>query len=185
MPDDTPVESPRRLNLLDLALVVAGSAVGFSMARYFVENTENASFAFRSRRVEVAQGWLTSMGLALTMTLLVMRLRRPRPLWVEIRRQPVFIACLIVALSVALMLPQNLLYLWGPAFGMLRVRALFARLMLNGSCYGQSVLLAWVILRVSGGWRSEPALIDKLGRAIGWFWMVLFVATPIVLFFGF
>jgi hypothetical protein len=36
----------------------------------------------------------------------------------------------------------------------------------------RAVVVAWVILLLSGRWRSEPSWIDRLGRALGVFWIV-------------
>jgi hypothetical protein len=36
---------------------------------------------------------------------------------------------------------------------------------------GIAVAGAWLALRASGRWRSEPSWIDRLGRALGWAWI--------------
>ena len=32
---------------------------------------------------------------------------------------------------------------------------------------------AWLLLVVSGRWRAEPVWIDRLGRALGIFWIAI------------
>ena len=39
---------------------------------------------------------------------------------------------------------------------------------------GLAVVLVWITLWLSGGWRSEPSWIDRSGRFLGLFWIVAY-----------
>lgn len=39
---------------------------------------------------------------------------------------------------------------------------------------GSWIISAWLILAVSGGWRPEKSWIDRLGRAIGIGWIIVY-----------
>jgi hypothetical protein len=41
---------------------------------------------------------------------------------------------------------------------------------------GPAVLAAWAALRLGGRWRSEPNWIDRAGRILGAFWVVLWLS---------
>jgi hypothetical protein len=42
-----------------------------------------------------------------------------------------------------------------------------------GDRIGFAVAGAWLSLLLAGRWQSEPSWVDRLGRAIGWLWLVL------------
>jgi hypothetical protein len=41
---------------------------------------------------------------------------------------------------------------------------------------GPAVITAWVALYASGRWRSEPHWIDRAGRVLGAYWVVLWLS---------
>ena len=44
---------------------------------------------------------------------------------------------------------------------------------------GLTVLGAWMALIVGGRWRSDPSWVDRLGRFLGVFWVLMAVATVV------
>lgn len=36
-----------------------------------------------------------------------------------------------------------------------------------------AVLTAWLMLYISGRWRSNPGWLDRMGRFLGWFWIAI------------
>ncbi len=120
-----------------------------------------------------------------SVTVLGLRLRRPRPSLSQISRQPGTIACaLATALMGAVILavlashgravgspgatwaraaadlqPENL---WGPA-----------------TLVGFAIAVAWFVLKRKGRWQPEPTWIDRLGRLIGWGWMAMILGMMI------
>jgi hypothetical protein len=93
----------------------------------------------------------------LTVAVLVMRLRRPRPPLRKLVRLQGTAACLM-ALSSAIFLPL--------------VDASRDRtpLIVAGAW-------AWLGLKETGFWRPEPTWIDRLGRALGWAWIIVPLAV--------
>jgi hypothetical protein len=55
----------------------------------------------------------------------------------------------------------------GPLFG-----ARFSPLLLSGA-----VAVAWLALAVTGRWHPERSWIDRLGRALGLGWLVIFLLS--------
>jgi hypothetical protein len=101
---------------------------------------------------------------------LVIRLRRPRPELRDVVRQPGTAAVLVlggwivVSLPIAMVCDARIL----PVFQLLFVA---------------SVPTAWLVLRWTGHWRSEPGWIDRFGCCLGIFYCLasagLFVATSL------
>jgi hypothetical protein len=107
-----------------------------------------------------------------SVTVLALRLRRPRPPLPQLARQPGTIACaLATALMGAVILamlashgradlqPENL---WGPA-----------------ALTGFAIALAWLVQRAKQRWHPEPSWIDRLGRVIGWGWIAMIFGMAI------
>lgn len=195
-PNGSPVEArPRCLNLVDLAVVVAGCAVGLAIFRLYFWLEPGLSYRVSfylkpgsgysdaGRRLATTLGFIASVGPALTASVLVLRFRRPRPAWSVIRKQPGFIACLIVPASIAVKVPHILLLWSGSEFISARERQiLMARVLLNGEAFGYVILISWIAMWALGGWKSEAGAIDRLGRAIGWGWIFIFVVSPLLQF---
>jgi hypothetical protein len=38
---------------------------------------------------------------------------------------------------------------------------------------GVAVAMGWILLLVSGRWRGERSRINRTGRVLGWFWIIL------------
>jgi hypothetical protein len=115
----------------------------------------------------------------------LLRLRRPRPSWARLNRQPGFAASLAVLSVTAL---NTLLFLAGwliavlvlqdngamlislqREFGLISLRTLDNAL----PTFGMAVAAVWIYLAVSGRWRSEPGWLDRAGRALGCFWLAM------------
>lgn len=195
-PNGSPVEArPRRLNLVDLVVVVAGCAVGLAIFRlcFWLESglicriifylRPGSGYSDSARRLATTLGFINSVGTALTASVLILRFRRPRPPWSVVRKQPGFIACLAVSVTIALNV-QNVLLLWfGSEIDSARERLiLMARVLLNGEVFGYSILISWFVMWVIGSWQSEAGAIDRLGRAVGWTWILIFVVSPVFQF---
>jgi hypothetical protein len=94
----------------------------------------------------------TSTLVPLTLAQLVMRLRRPRPAWPNLARQPGFVACCAAVIGCSL----DGRWIMGVHFPFMTSTA---------------VLLAWGILLGLRRWQPEPSGIDRLGRAVGAGWI--------------
>jgi len=124
----------------------------------------------------------TAMGMV---ALLVLRLRRPRPGWRRLSRQPGAVACaaataalmaggvLVVSYylsmvnpigSTALNVPVHMPNEW--TLGRHDWPIIESRI-------PTAVIAAWLALALSGRWRAEPRWIDRIGRVFGSFWVGL------------
>lgn len=108
--------------------------------------------------VTYLSGLMTNPLIGLTLALIWIRLRRPRPPGRAIARQPGFAAC--AAALVGFFLGLEASYLLGAA-----VRPELA--------VGAAVGATWVALLVTRRWAAEPGWIDRLGRGVGLGWIAV------------
>ncbi len=101
---------------------------------------------------------LVPLLVCVTPAALLFRLRRPRPAWGRILRQPGAIACLSVLAATLLVVDLTWLGVSIPTR--------FINM-------GGVVTASWFVLLVTRRWRSEPGWVDRLGRAVGVGWIVL------------
>lgn len=187
--DETPGRRDR-LTLADASLLIAAAAVAFSVFRGIAPvlrwtspwpnlfSRPNAGWGPREiyERAIEAQVPLLPFAIAWTLVLPVLQLRRGR--WRRAARRPGTVACLAAILGgllpfacMALMLGYNL-----AIASSLRMRAVVwvawaVRMMFPP--IGLSVLVAWTTLALSGRWRRPADWIDRSGRALGVFWIVI------------
>jgi hypothetical protein len=103
-----------------------------------------------------------------TLALIPIRLTGPRPRFRRLARQPGIVAAFSAALALAIVGIQVGIVLWKDSespFAMLALAAVPAY-------PGLAVLIAWMTLLVGRRWRAEPSWVDRLGRALGAFWIV-------------
>jgi hypothetical protein len=101
-------------------------------------------------------GLLVNLIIGLTLAVIVMRLRRPRPDWRTLATQPGFVACIAGPLGFLIFLEASYLD-----------ATIKPELAIAGT-----VAVAWVVLAVSRRWAAEPSWIDRLGRFLGVSWIV-------------
>jgi hypothetical protein len=173
----------RRFNLGDAMIMVAALAVGLVLAQvpigqlsYYAQEWSRALRSFPSwselafsfiNRTEAVKTLLVRTFMfveplaclfsALTLVVLVVRLRRPRPELRELLRQPGFIACLAVV--VFSLVAADLWFLWSIDLPVWLLA-------------GAATVLAWVVLALPP-WRAERSWIDRLGRVVGAFWILM------------
>lgn len=181
------VETPRRFNVGDALILLAALGLGLSsirdrigtlapraqgwsqdyrryqdeLAKVPPVDAAELDFARRSLCVQVSdegKAWILSVLIGLTPAQILLRLRRPRPGWRNLVRQPGFIACL--AAVAGYLLDRG----WDPS-----VRLGFAPFPFWTS---MSVLAAWGILVLSRRGQAEESWIDRLGRVLGAAWVV-------------
>lgn len=119
---------------------------------------------------------------AITIALLFLRLRRPRPTPLRLARQPGFIACLVA--SLVLFVGGSMTFSGvsrnasAPWRG-LRVSDFFPYLLqpFGRAEVGFAVAAAWLVLILGGRWRPETSWIDRWGCAMGAYWIML---VPVV-----
>ena len=166
-PEPVAVPRCRRFSLLDGMILLAAAGVWFAYLRVIIGFLGPAQRTMRMRdgTLRVApisvQGWTVAVWGAFAVALIVatlaylaIRLRRPRPPFNELWRQPgVFVCLVVVGLSViSSALPQGL--------GVLPFMSLM-------------VLVAWVVAWRRGVLRSEAGWIDRTGRVLGGLWILV------------
>jgi hypothetical protein len=173
----------RRITIFDVMALVAVTAVSIVGARYMLS------------LMDLPPGWwgvsaLTGSSAAVltaTLALIPLRLCHPRPHGEHLWRQPGWLACIAVALTLGISLAQQLLEVGfilirlGPS--RLDLTSLFRSLMLGlPSKAVFAVAAAWTTLGLVCGWESEKGWIDRLGRLFGLYWIVYPILTWIVEF---
>lgn len=104
---------------------------------------------FTSNLLTVPLGGMTLAGIGF-------RLRRPRPAWPEVIRQPGFVAYAASVLGFVIFLEANYFGVdWNP-----------------GATVASTVAVAWALLAAFRRWHAEAGWIDRLGRGVGSTWII-------------
>jgi hypothetical protein len=182
---------PRPFGLTDAMMCVVAAAVGL-----WVNQRNWVSFVARWQRpvdshdtLEHVLDLVTPHLAAMTIAVFAVRMRAPRPPLCRLARQPGLVAC-AVALSALLVIAcwVGVTTAMGRAVefsehatndfehsrGSFVLYPLSGRnLVVYGDRIGFAVAGAWLWLWISGRWRAEPTWVDRLGRVMGWLWLVL------------
>jgi len=117
----------------------------------------------------------------------LLRLRRPRPVWRRLARQPGAVACGVATAALGI---QAALVIIGKCLarvpGMTSGRALgynfpFSVAFARGlTIVGLAVIGAWLVLAAGRRWNAERSGIDLVGRLLGICWIGLFLIQRLV-----
>jgi hypothetical protein len=182
---------PRPFGLTDAMILVVAAVAALSVNRLnwpgFVQRWRHPVDAHDS--IEHILDLVMPHLAAGTIALLVIRLRSPRPPCRRLARQPGTVACMVglaVLLAIACWLGMTAVTGRVPEFSEHATRAgghsagsfpLFPfsgrSLVAYGDRIGFAVAGAWLSLWLSGRWRAEPTWIDRLGRTVGWLWLLI------------
>jgi hypothetical protein len=110
---------------------------------------------------EIFIGLLSSVLVGLTPIQPLVRLRHPRPPFREVIRQSGLVACLVVIVGV--LVAADLWWIAGVNVAI--PVAMTAAMVLPWPLYGLFP------------WRTEASWIDRLGRAVGWGWIIVFYSA--------
>lgn len=170
----------RRFTIADGMVLVAAVAVGSLLWRAYLPGHARM-MQFRSRlgtdgAFGRAMSWLSAPGSCLVVPLmaatLLLRLRRPRPRWRRIVRQPGFAACAAAMASLAPGLAWWLSIRHRPGF---QRPGSFDQTWLSLLHWtGPAVVSGWAALASGRRWRAEPDWVDRLGRVLGLYWVLLY-----------
>jgi hypothetical protein len=127
--------------------------------------------------VRVFAWWVMSLWhcvAAVTIALLALRFRKPRPTLRRLARQPGTVALGAVVLGVSVDLFRSL---DDVVYGIIAEWSFrrwnhYAYFDIRGAPEGLAVASAWLTLAVGGRWRAGRDWIDRLGLALGVFWLI-------------
>ena len=159
-------------------VLLGATAVGLGVARdwagdFLTDMLRVYEVPPASGLVNTAEAVLTPITLCWTIAVVGIRLRRPRPSFRRLGRQPGLVACLAVIL--ATLIHFSLARYWVLFPGKARPGEV-SILLMNLSpphLIAPAVAVAWMVLAVSGRWRPNPGWIDRLGRSVGFAWLAL------------
>jgi hypothetical protein len=176
--------SHRKLTLLDVMILIAGMALGMGLTRLLSSTDLVRSFdphgplKLRWGESWTAEDWahwayetvgsrfeyLMPLFAALTASLLVLRMRSPRPRRARLFRQPGFVASVASLFGIAVWVPQLTIHAVGTSHESVGLSLL---VLAAATAVGSS----WMALIFGGRWRAEPEWIDRLGRLFGAIWI--------------
>jgi hypothetical protein len=170
----------RRLSISDILIAIAAVALGMLILRAYLPGHANRlRYLFTgsgdptglSRCHEWAYGPVSCLVVPLMAAVIVMRLRRPRPRRGRLVDQPGLVACVAVIASLIPGLIWIATICHRPGFqragGFQQVWYIAIR------WADSAVLGSWLALAMSRRWRPEQSWIDRTGRALGLYWILL------------
>jgi hypothetical protein len=191
--------SARGLTVVDAMILVGAAAVGVATYRALAEplrllvpgpwllDAPPRGWTFHSAlgRARTIQALTIPCALSWTLALPALRLRRrPRTPWRRLARQPGMAACLAATLGTlwALACLTLMILTWSAP------RPPLAAWMARGlerifPPMGLAVAVAWSVLALAGLWRPVPDAIDRVGRALGVYWMIIGVEWTSMIYF--
>jgi hypothetical protein len=174
--------APRKITLTDAMVLVAAPALSLVMIRDYLSDPRISRMLPLDYTWSVSEWWirgclyvgiLSPLAVSLSLALFILRLRQPRPEMRRLLRQPGMVASSATVIVGTLFVLKVFLsyYLVSPSrpFWLLPLYDIWMRRLPWG---GEVVAVAWIMLRLSGAWRSEPSWIDRAGRALGVYWII-------------
>jgi hypothetical protein len=116
-----------------------------------------------------------------TLALIPIRLTGPRPRFRRLATQPGTMAAFAASLALAIVGIQAGIVLWKASGDSLYMTFILAAMPVYP---GLAVLFTWFTLLFGRRWRAEPSWIDRMGRALGIFWIVEGVFVSGFLLYG-
>ncbi len=182
----------RPFTLLDAMILVAATAAagpGLRWVGRFLEpdNLPDLLYQLPARGEFGAFGLVLvvlspPVAVAWTVAAIPLRLRRPRPPWRRLGRQPGWVAACSAVPGMAVLalgVGVNVLGWGGSVFYLDDIE--MSLFVLAPSLAGATVLGAWMALVLGRRWRAEASWLDRLGRALGVYWLAMGAGAPFVL----
>jgi hypothetical protein len=118
---------------------------------------------------------------AAAVAFLAIRLRGPKPSWPRLTQQPGLVACAAMALMVALgeveylarVLMRGVDNPFRSGFSYETVLVLMDGIRYSFAYNGHAVAAAWLTLAIGARWRPAPDWVDRCGRAVGFYWLLM------------
>jgi hypothetical protein len=214
-------DTKRQFTLIDAIALVASAAIGLALVRGWESPNwcmEPMAFAFPNptpstprqlvRAVSLAVSWTIPFAMTSTVAILILRMRRPRPSFRRIARQPGTVGCASALLAMAIRMGHEATtYLMGnlirpsspirlpsppflrydnigyhPPLGQIMHNILLEWFpFLVSPSVGIAVIVSWSALRATGAWRPESSWIDRAGRLMGIYWIAVGAAIFVLM----
>ena len=173
--------APRRpFTIADCMILVVAFAVSAAILRAYLPGF----FRLQAARSSIfpdpwgalrAYFWFSGVGscvaIPVTGALLVIRVLPPRPRWARLAIQPGFLGCVAVLVALIPGLAEVLPILHRPGFA---GSVGFEQVWGQATRYCSSAAFgAWFALAMCRRWRVDPSWIDRSGRILGVFWLLL------------
>jgi hypothetical protein len=170
--------TPRKFTILDGMILVAAAGCGLALSRAMSTWSGYALNWFgRVTEDPVKVGAAIPFLMTITPAVLLMRLRRPRPRWQRLTRQPGMAACSAAVVPIAIALLRICRFEWfsdhvgyDDMYTWVSWETPFWDCGFHVGCW---VLVAWLALALSRRRRSELSGIDRLGRVVGAGWLTI------------
>jgi hypothetical protein len=105
----------------------------------------------------------------LSVTVLAIRLRPPRPRLARLMREPGIVAMVAVSTMAAVWVPSLAIMPGRKPLDPISFRQIY---MSMPTSVASAVAASWATLLVGGRWRADPGWCDRLGRLLGLVWLV-------------
>ena len=201
---ETPGTAIRRFTVLDGMILIGSLAVGLAAPRWFYPDDDwwelitsvVTDFAWSvnlfDQVVSDLMVFAMPSALALTLGVLTLRLRKPRPRWRRLARQPGVVASLVLVLSWVVAGAFSVANVfWSGSISVVAATGApiqpgpskwLESFTFFGSTLGSfAVVIAWTTQLLVGRWRAEPTWPDRLGRLVGVGWILMGLAGAVVL----
>ncbi len=178
----------RRFTIADMMILVVASAAAMVILRpympgHFIALGWIPSISTDRWHLLRAWAWLDGPGSCVVVpwmaALIAIRLRRPRPSRLRLAGQPGFVACVAVLVSLAPGLAWYAATRHRPGFQQtVGFQQAWSEILHWSST---AVVGSWIALALTRRWRPEPSWVDRMGRALGAYWVVLLVSLMAIL----
>jgi hypothetical protein len=191
----TPRPAGRRFTLLDAMILVAATACGLAVdgglnalirSTNGLDSMDLLGALFGDRDYPELAGLLMLMTMpvaaAWTLALIPLRLLKPRPSLRRLARQPGWMAA--CAFAVALAFSSAV---FGGLVAVIDRTQSFVMMVTVGLSpllavgFASAIVATWLTLILGRHWRPERSWLDRSGRALGVFWIVLAIVGPVVI----
>jgi hypothetical protein len=169
-----PRQPHRRFLISDGMILIAATAIGIALTRAILPELDKLRTGsppgLRSYfLVQYALTVVIPTLSALTLALLLLRLKKPRPRLRRVFLQPGAAAC---AVATCVMTLETILQLALRAVGSRAMPFQFTFMGYAGPA-SFAILGGWLSLALTVRWRPEPSWLDRAGRAAGATWLVI------------
>ncbi len=175
----------RPLTIFDAMTLVAAVAVGIAVSRGV--DADQVVYLNRGQPALMPLATLTMLLIewlplpaALSLAVLGLNCKAPRPPARRLARRPGFAACLAVLVAMVGSLTFLTPLTW--TIGLIKTTHHVGEVLLEllASQIGVGVATAWLLMALKGAWTIGPSWLERLGVALGAFWVFLTLAFGFV-----